>query len=180
MWGLVALLALFVMSIATDVPARYHHLENDARNIDDVQVALGKSLADADPKDTVWVVDAGAVRYFGSAFVVDMIGLNSDAILESDAQQFLDRHPPRFLEMVPGASVVDEVSARRLVGILYKPSTSYTVSGFPNMPMQQHLLLRCDDAGLQGRILVREREFGFRCASRGADPDVRLSANTTR
>ncbi len=179
-WGLAAVLSLFVVSIAIDAPARYRHLENDARNIDDIQVALGKSLAAADSKDTVWAVDAGAVRYFGSAFVVDMIGLNTDAILQSDAQQFLDRHPPTFLELVPGWSMVDEASARRLGGAVYKPSTPYTVSGFPSVPMQRHFLARCDDAGLKGRILVRQREFGFRCASRGADTDVRLSADRTR
>src|SRR5262249_20371416 len=57
-------------------PARYVHLANDAHNIDDVQVALGRTLATSARDDVVWAVDAGAVRYFGNAFVVDMLGLN--------------------------------------------------------------------------------------------------------
>jgi hypothetical protein len=164
-WGLAVVLSLFMAAIVVDGPVRYEHLANDAKNIDDVQVALGKSLAAADHEHTVWAVDAGAVRYFGSAFVVDLIGLNNSVVLGSSAQEFLDQHPPRFIEVVPGWSQLDEKSERELTGALYRPATPYTVSGFPNLPMQRHFLARCDDAALRGRILVRGRNFGFRCAS---------------
>jgi hypothetical protein len=164
-WGLAVVLSLFMAAIVVDGPVRYEHLANDAKNIDDVQVALGKSLAAADHEQTGWAVDAGAVRYFGSAFVVDLIGLNNSVVLGSSAQEFLDQHPPRFIEVVPGWSQLDEKSERELTGALYRPATPYTVSGFPNLPMQRHFLARCDDAALRGRILVRGRNFGFRCAS---------------
>ena len=164
-WGLAVVLSLFMAAIFVDGPARYEHLENDARNIDDVQVALGKSLAAVDHRQTVWVVDAGAVRYFGSAFVVDLIGLNNSAVLGPGAQDFLDQHPPRFVEVVPGWSQLDEKSGRELTGVLYRPSTPYTVSGFPNLPMQRHFLARCGDGTRRGTILVRGKTFGFRCAS---------------
>ena len=114
-------MALMVLTMVVDGPRRYRQLENDARNIDDIQVALGKSLAGGASDQSVWAVDAGAVRYFGTPFVVDLLGLNTDALLGLDAQGFLDRHPPRFIEVVPGWSALDETSQRRLRGTLFAP-----------------------------------------------------------
>jgi hypothetical protein len=161
-WGVVVALMLFTMVV--DGPKRYRQLENDARNIDDIQVALGKSLAGARSDQSVWAVDAGAIRYFGSPFVVDLLGLNTDALLGPGAQDFLDRHPPRFIEVIPGWSALDETSQRRLRGTLFSPSTTYTVSGVAGIPMQRHLLVRCDDSTLEGAIFVSQRRFAFRCA----------------
>jgi hypothetical protein len=158
------LVALMVLTIVVDGPRRYRQLENDARNIDDIQVALGKSLAGGASDQYVWAVDAGAVRYFGTPFVVDLLGLNTDALLGLDAQRFLDRHPPRFIEVVPGWSALDETSQRRLRGALFAPSTPYTVSGVAGIPMQRHLLVRCDDSALEGAIFVSQRRFAFHCA----------------
>ena len=163
-WVWTILLALMALTMAVDGPRRYQQLENDARNIDDIQVALGKSLADAPADQSVWAVDAGAVRYFGAPFVVDLLGLNTDALLGPGAQEFLDRHPPRFIELIPGWSALDETSQRRLRGTLFAPSTSYTVSGVAGIPMQRHLLVRCDDSELEGAILVSQRRFAFHCA----------------
>jgi len=162
-WAWSVLVALMVFTMAVDGPRRYRQLENDARNIDDIQVALGKSLAGAASDQSVWAVDAGAVRYFGTPFVVDLLGLNTDALLGPNAQEFLDRHPPRFIEVLPGWSRLDETSQRRLRGMLFSPSTTYTVSGVHNIPMQRHLLMRCDDSTLRGRIFVGQRSFEFRC-----------------
>jgi hypothetical protein len=163
-WAWGALLAMMVLTMVVDGPKRYRQLENDARNIDDIQVALGKSLAAVPSDQSVWAVDAGAVRYFGSPFVVDLLGLNTDPLLGPGAQGFLDRHPPRFIEVVPGWSGLDETSQRRLRGALFTPSTKYTVSGVAGIPMQRHLLMRCDDSSLRGTILVSERRFEFSCA----------------
>ena len=164
-WVWSVLLGLMVLTMAVDGPGRYRQLENDARNIDDVQVALGKSLAGAASDESVWALDAGAVRYFGTPFVVDLLGLNTDALLGPDAQGFLDRHPPRFIEVLPGWSGLDETSQQRLRGRVFAPSTTYTVSGVPEIPMQRHLLVRCDDSTLRGTIFVRQRRFTFRCAN---------------
>jgi hypothetical protein len=163
-WAWGVLLAMMVLTMVVDGPKRYRQLENDARNIDDIHVALGKSLAPVPSDQSVWAVDAGAVRYFGSPFVVDLLGLNTDALLGPGAQGFLDRHPPRFIEVVPGWSGLDETSQRRLRGALFTPSTKYTVSGVAGIPMQRHLLMHCNDSSLRGTIFVSQRSFGFRCA----------------
>ena len=88
--------------LLASAPARYRRLSNDARNIDDVQVAFGRALATAPPAATAWVVDAGASRYFGRAFVVDLMGLNTFELLKPGAEAFLDRHPPSYLDVFPG------------------------------------------------------------------------------
>jgi len=53
-------------------------LAEDARNIDEVQVDLSKRITRCTPPD--WVVatcDAGAVRYLGNRFTIDLMGLNT-------------------------------------------------------------------------------------------------------
>jgi hypothetical protein len=166
-WVWRVLVALMVLTMAVDGPKRYRQLENDARNIDDIQVALGKSLAGAASDQTVWAVDAGAVRYFGSPFVVDLLGLNTDVLLGPNAQNFLDRHPPWFLEIIPGWSGLDDESQRRLRGALFTPSAPYAASGVSRIPVQPHLLVRCDDSTLRGTIFAGHGSYAFRCSDRG-------------
>jgi len=104
----VAAMAALLVAAA---PARYRHLSNDTRNIDDVQVAFGKALESADPHDVAWVMDAGAARFFGHAFVVDLVGLNTPQILTSGWQAYLDRHPPRYLDVFADWSVLRGMNA---------------------------------------------------------------------
>jgi len=144
-------------------PDRYAHLANDARNIDDVQVALGRRLAAAGADEVVWAVDAGAVRYFGNAFVVDMMGLNTPELLGENAQPFLNAHPATYVEVVPSWSSL-RGAATGLPAITFTPNTPYTVTGFP--AMQRHVLVRCaaDD---RTRFGVRTRLFDLVCAAAG-------------
>ncbi len=143
-------------------PARYRRLANDTRNIDDVQVAFGKALARRSAAETVWVIDAGAIRYFGAPFVVDLIGLNTFELLRTDAQSYLDRHPPRYLDEFDGWSSVamhdDDVVFRQA----FTATTPYTVTSYEGM--KQHTLVWCDPAGRRGGIEVRGRTFTFVCA----------------
>jgi len=122
--------ALCAISLLIAAPPRFAHLAGDARNIDDVQVRVGRTLADAAPSDVVWAVDAGAIRYFGNAFVVDMLGLNTPQMNGAEAQAFLLAHPPQYLDIVPGWSRVDDTGARSLPAVRYHPSTPYTVTSF--------------------------------------------------
>ena len=158
----IAVLGLLAVSLLLEAPRRYERLAEDARNIDDVQVAVGRALASASPADVVWAVDAGAVRYFGNAFVVDLMGLNNASLLGSHAQAFLDAHPPSYIEIVPTWSMLDEQSARQLEGRLFRPSTAYTVTSFP--AMQRHWLVRCPPTFAGGELQVRGRLFRFSCA----------------
>jgi hypothetical protein len=160
--GCIAVLALLAAGVLVEAPFRYAWLANDAHNIDDVQVAAGESLAAASPTAVVWAVDAGALRYFGNAFVVDLMGLNNAAMLGPRAQRFLDAHPPRYLEIVPTWSSLDRRSRRQLEGPLFQPSTLYTVTGVP--AMRRHWLLRCPPTFAGGELRFRGRRFRFSCA----------------
>jgi hypothetical protein len=162
-------------SLLIEAPGRYRSLANDAHNIDDVQVAVGRSLAAASPRQVVWAVDVGAVRYFGNAFVVDLIGLNEPRIIGPSAQTFLAEHPPDFIELVPTWTELDAGAAQRLPGRAFQTSTRYTVTSVP--AMQRHALVACDDAAVSGQLRVRQmgasprgapaRLFAFDCAGTG-------------
>lgn len=158
----IGLAALLIASIGVHAPVRYQRLANDARNTDDLQVAMGLRLAGAPPDHVHWAVDAGAVRYFGNAFVVDLIGLNSDEILGPHAQQFLDAHRPNYLDIALGWSRLDEAASQRLPAVEFSSSTVYTVTSFASMARRS--LAHCDDPTVGGRILVRHRVFLFHCA----------------
>lgn len=157
----IAALGLFTIDVAVAFAARAHKLENDAHNIDDVQVQIGRSLASADAGAVVWAVDAGAIRYFGRTFVVDMIGLNSPMLLRPEAAQWLGGKKPSFVELVPGWAGLDPASFSAMRAIVRSPSTQYTVTSFP--VMREHWLGRCP-AGLSGMYRIRNRKFAFECA----------------
>lgn len=159
-WGVLAVLA---STLVLGAPGRYERLSNDARNIDDVQVSLGHTLASVEPSTVVWAVDAGAIRYFGRAFVIDMMGLNDARLLGPQAQTFLDSHPPAFIEVVPTWSTLDPASAERLDGTLFEPSTGYTVTSF--LEMRRHWLVRCPAGFAGGEFVFLGRTFRFSCAA---------------
>jgi hypothetical protein len=158
-----AVLVLMFTTALVAAPSRYRRLSNDARNIDDVQVALGRALASASPSDVAWVVDAGAARFFGRAFVIDLVGLNTPEMLGPGAQAFLDRHPPRYLDAFPGWSEIDVAGdeAASLPGRAFTVSTPYTVTSYP--AMGQHVLVSCEPPGTTGHLKIRGRAFSFRC-----------------
>lgn len=155
----VAVLALMLV-LATASPARYRWLQNDAQNVDDVQVALGRALATAPASFNAWVIDAGAVRFFGNAFVVDMVGLNTPELLTDGAEGFLERHPPGYLDAFPGWSRVE--AEPPFETRTFATTTRYTVTHVPSM--RQHSLVTCRP-GASGDFIVRQRTFPFRCAS---------------
>jgi len=150
---------LALLTIIIHAPKRFRHLANDTRNIDDVQVAIGLFLSRTSPTDTVWVVDAGASRYFGRAFVVDLMGLNNFQLLTKEANYFLNSHPPSFIEVVPGWNEIDENFVKNLRYKLFKPSTSYTVTSF--QPMQYHFLFFSTEKKHKGKIMFKGKSFDF-------------------
>ncbi|MCX7973935.1 MAG: hypothetical protein N3B16_05475 [Candidatus Aminicenantes bacterium] len=155
---LLVFLFLAFFSMFIHLPTRFHRLANDTRNIDDVQVAVGKYLSQAQAKEVAWVVDAGASRYFGNAFIVDLMGLNNYQLLGPKAQAFLDQYSPTYIEVVPGWNALDETSQKILRYIVFKPSTPYTVTSFK--PMQVHLLYQGKPSH-RGVIFFRGKSFNF-------------------
>jgi hypothetical protein len=160
--GAIAIVLLAVPPLVA-TPSRARHLSNDAQNIDDVQVALGRALATAEPTDTVWVVDAGASRFFGRAFVVDMIGLNTPELLGTNAQAYLDAHPPAYLDVFPGWSRLEVTSGADMPAAVFEVSTPYTVTSARSM--RRHILVTCAPAGAEGSFTVRGKRRAFRCSS---------------
>ena len=158
----IAVMVLLTVSVVVGASVRYPKLANDARNIDDVQVAIGKQLEGASPDQTVWAVDAGAVRYFGNAFVVDLMGLNSVQMLGPDASRFLDTYSPQFIETVAEWVKVDLKTPQRLQAVSFRTSTRYTATSFA--AMQQHWIVVCNDPAASGQVVIRERRLPFRCA----------------
>jgi hypothetical protein len=144
-------------------PSRVRHLANDARNIDDVQVAFGRELSTKPPSDVVWAVDAGAIRFFGAPFVVDMIGLNTPSLLGPSAQSFLDAHPPAFLDVFPGWSRIEVDVPGPMPVHIFEATTRYTVTSAQNM--RAHALVTCSPPQRSGRFIVRARSWSFRCSS---------------
>jgi len=158
-YAAVVLVAAGVLIAAS--PARYDRLSNDARNIDEVQVAVGRSLASAAVTDSVWVVDAGASRFFGTPFVVDLIGLNTPEIQGPDPYTFLNAHRPRYIERVDGWLEIEAAHRPGLSSRTFETSLPYTVTG--DTRMRRHQLLTCEPPGATGRVAIRGRLFPFQC-----------------
>ena len=159
----IGILVVMLMVLFLDMPWRMARLSNDARNIDDVQVRMGKFLARVPQSTVVWAVDAGAIRYFGNAFVVDMMGLNNAQLLDERAQSYLDQHPPTYLDIMRGWSRLDPHSTRRMKAYLFKTSTAYTVTSF-DLLMRMRWLVYCPPGFGRGTYYIKNRKFSFVCA----------------
>ncbi len=148
--------------VALGLPSRLALLENDAHNIDDLQVRQGRWLASAAPTDVVWALDAGASRFFGRAYVVDMLALNSPRMLDADAQAYLTAHPPRFFDWTQNWAQLlpDSPAGLREVGA-FQTSTLYTVS--PARTMAVRLLVECVP-GSGGRYERGRHAWRYACA----------------
>jgi hypothetical protein len=161
--GLITWLAACLMAVVLfrAAPERYRRLANDARNIDDVQVALGTALATAAARDAAWVVDAGASRYFGRAFVVDLMALNTFQLLSPEPQAYLDQHPPRYFDVLGPWSEVTFDGEGDSTKQSFTASTPYTVTS--DEAMRTHTLVACVP-GARGHMRVLRRTFAFRCS----------------
>jgi hypothetical protein len=111
----------------------------------------------------VWVVDAGATRYFGHAFVVDTLGLNTPDMLGIGPrpQGYLETHPPRLMDVFPGWSRIELATQRELAYEAFEAQTPYTVTSMRSM--QVHYLVTCPP-GVSGRLFLPSRSFTFHCA----------------
>ena len=98
---------LVLLTVATlaqaglTLPPVSEKLANDTRNIDEVQCAAGRWIHDHVPADRrVATVDAGAVRYLGERWTLDLLGLNTPQMLWQPAQ-FTQAHPIGAVVFMP-------------------------------------------------------------------------------
>lgn len=159
----VAVPLLLVSSVILDMPIRYRYLANDARNIDEIQVAMARTLGRGPSSQVVWASDGGgALRYFGRGVVIDLSGVNTRAVQTPDAEVFLDAHRPNFIEIVPRLSSIDGTAARGFPAMSFNATTPDSAAGTPQYK-HQRWLVACADASRPERFHLRERVFGFRC-----------------
>jgi hypothetical protein len=157
--------ALVILSIALDYPIRIRRLANDTQNIDDVQVQEGLFLSKIKNSDTVWVVDAGATRFFGKGIYVDLMGLNTYELLTGQKKQYLKKHPPDYIQLIPTWNDIQAEVRADAKTIINSPTTKYTVT--PVKKMKNHYLLKCEgDKVKPGNIInAYGIKFPFECAA---------------
>jgi hypothetical protein len=146
-WPLRAMLGAGIIGAAiTLLPAAkgYH---NDVRNINEVQVAMGRWIAtNSQPGDWVAATDAGAVRYFGERPVVDLMGLNTPEFYW-DRQAYVAAHPVDLLALMPAWVQPTDPSLLRMHATL--ATSDYTVTSYPGMAQQLIVGSRSQDASVR-------------------------------
>ncbi len=120
-------------------PARRARYASDTRNINEVQVAIGRYVSrHTAPTAVIWTVDAGAVRYWGQRPTVDLVGLNTPEL--SGLRVLPAAWWPSLVVLLPAlSSLAKGLDTLELVG---EASTlGYTVTAVPVMARQG--ILRC-------------------------------------
>lgn len=103
----------------------------DCRNINEVQVEIGKAISRAFPQEAViGTMDAGAVRYFGQRFTYDLLGLNTKNAFS--CQNEFDR----IDALVIMQAWVHFNIRKELVSLLDKKTDNYQVTSNPLMGRQ--------------------------------------------
>jgi hypothetical protein len=147
----LALLALAALGAAATALPESRQLHNDVRNINEVQRALGEWLGERLPPGTrIAATDAGAVRYFSNLPTLDVLGLNTPEMLETD-EEFIRAHPVAALVWMPAW-----FRPRRpeLLEVLHSASSrGYGVTSNPRMA-QQTISVAAPEAGARGAVRV--------------------------
>lgn len=156
---MVLVVVLVALEYGSGFSGRFQRLVNDSRNIDDVQVAIGRALGKLGQDIVVWTVDAGAVRYFSEGEVIDLLGLNTPQILSDQRMQFLRRNPPTHIVLMSPVGVLREASIP-LEAWVFSVSTAYTVTSYPQMATQYLVTCR---SGVSGTIAVHGVPMPFTC-----------------
>lgn len=159
--------ALVQTAVTLGPESRHHH--NDVRNINEVQRAVGERLgAVFAPGTRIAASDAGAVRYFSRLPVVDVLGLNTPAMLAPD-DAWLRAHPVAALAFLPAWFRTPD--GARLEEMFRAETADYTVTSNPRMGVMTVVRAREDAAP------VRARFGGFRpFALEFASPEAARSA----
>jgi hypothetical protein len=132
--------------------------QNDCRNIDEVQVELGQAIDTTFPADArIGTVDAGAIKYFGRRYTVDLVGLNTPDIFEripvlADALVLM----PAWIQLPPNPPL-EEVGRRR--------TKDYWVTSDARMDNQIIMVCKGDvpASTVTIRVLRREVKIDLRC-----------------
>lgn len=97
MFGLVALIAMSTGTRALDMPEEYSW---NTRNVEEVNVTMGRWMHDNLPVDTfVGVTDAGAMTYLGQRRTVDFLGLNEHRAIGRPLEELIVEYQPDYVAL---------------------------------------------------------------------------------
>jgi hypothetical protein len=110
------------------------HYHNDVRNINEVQVSLGRWL-DGHTRPNAWIgtTDAGAIRYFARRPAIDLLGLNTPEF-HWDADTYRPLHPVDAVAAMTAWVRPDVATGIQIYAI--RETGDYSVTSFPNMAEQ--------------------------------------------
>jgi hypothetical protein len=123
----VAILAMSLPRYVDSFADRRSHLASDSRAITLLNVRAGQWIDEHTPADAVVVsTDAGAIRYFGKRYTIDLLGLNNAAIAFSkmSASEALDRAD--WLAVCPALFAGSPLQAQ--IASDFKPRTEIRIS----------------------------------------------------
>lgn len=135
-------LVCLLPALASSFVERRSRFASDSRAIEIINVNMGKWIHHNTPEDAVVSVnDAGAIRYFGDRYTIDLAGLNNagiafkrvtplSAIFSSD---WLAIFPAVLQSPTIWAKVLDSFDVRFVTSI---PSEEYTVCDLPGKPQK--------------------------------------------
>ncbi|MHA1344234.1 MAG: hypothetical protein ACTSQG_09620 [Promethearchaeota archaeon] len=103
---------------------------NDCRNINELQVNIGKKINFIFSKDSkIGTIDAGAIRYFGNRYTIDLMGLNTNYKRFFQENNCLDA-----LVLMPAWVVLPR--EHKLFVVYSCMTKNYQVTSNPNMGIQ--------------------------------------------
>jgi len=130
---------------------------DDCRNINEVQVALGRDIDAAFASGArIGTVDAGAVKYFGQRFTLDLMGLNAPRLFQDRAM------PLDALVLMP--AWMKGLQDPRLEEVGRRSTLDYCVTSNPAMNTQ--IVMAC-------RASVENSEISLRISGREVHVDMK-------
>jgi hypothetical protein len=166
-------IAVILMTVAL-LPAVYYtiieqddwrtKIANDCRNINEVQVELGKAVDRAFALDArIGTIDAGAVKYFGRRYTIDLMGLNTPDVRKGN---FID-HPLDALVIIPVWVVFPKDHPLTIVGT--RSTINYQITYQSRMNTQVIMVAGCGASFPISRALVvsKPMDIPLNCVSAG-------------
>jgi hypothetical protein len=110
-----AVAAVYALPMARQTLAMAEEFSWNSRNVQEVNVAMGRWIeANLPPSAVIAVTDAGAMRYFGGRYTVDLIGLNESSTIGRPLEDLLPEIRPDYTflfrsDLTDGLRYLEEV-----------------------------------------------------------------------
>lgn len=149
---IAAILVITFLSLARGNLNWSAKFANDCRNIDEVQVELGRAIDRGFPENAViGTVDAGAIKYFGNRKTIDLIGLNTPDVLREEVIR-LDA-----VVLMPAWMKLPEDHGLEIVAM--RKTKNYQVTSYPGMDHQIIMVCSGQDSSLLTQFDLLKRKI---------------------